>query len=50
MNSKEREYHIAMVAKTSFYDASLMKTSWPVSKHDVNKCTRISLKASFPFY
>ena len=50
MSSKEREYHIVMVTNSSFYDACLMKTSWPVSMHDVNRCTRISIKASFPFY
>ena len=29
MSSEEREYHIVMDSKTSFYDASFMKTSWP---------------------
>ena len=38
MSSKGRDYHIVMVTKTSFHDTSLMKTSCPVSKHDVNRC------------
>ena len=33
MSSKKRKYHIVMVIKTSFYDASLMKT-WIVSERE----------------
>ena len=36
-----------MITKISFYDVSLMKTFWPVSKPDVNRCTRISLLLDF---
>ena len=49
MSSKERECHIVIITKTSD-DGNLMKTSWPVSKHEVDRCTRIRLKASFTFY
>ena len=41
--------HIVMITKTSLYDSSLRKSSWPISKHNVNRYTRIYLKADFPF-
>ena len=37
MSLEERDYHIVMVTKTSFYDASLMKTSWPASNKKITE-------------
>lgn len=48
MNSEQGDNHFLTITKTSFYKGSLMKTSWHVSKHAINRCTRGSLKVSFP--
>ena len=46
MSSKERQNNFVMITKRSFYDASLMKTSWSFSTRDISRCIKSSFKAS----